>query len=167
MMHDVAMALAHRYVAILRDRFGDQLLGVALFGSVARGEANFPGSDIDLLIILEGVQGLSFGKRIDLLQSEENKLEGTREYRAFLQAFTWPPSFQEHVLTLDELARHSPLLLDLTTDAIILYDTGVVSIELERLKKRLDELGAKKIRTGTTWFWILKPDLKLGEVLEL
>jgi|GEM_PF-5534634 len=36
-MHDVALALVHRYVAILHDRFGDQLLGVALFGSLARG----------------------------------------------------------------------------------------------------------------------------------
>jgi len=97
-MHDVAMALVHRYVALLKEHFGDQLLGIALFGS---------------------------------------------------------------------LARHPPLLLDLTTDAIILYDTGVVSRELERLKKRLEELGAKKIRTGCTWFWILKPDLKLGEVVEL
>ncbi len=166
-MHDVAMALVHRYAAILKDRFGDQLLGIALFGSLARGEANFPGSDIDLLIILEGVQSLSFGKRIDLLLAEEDKLEETSEYRAFLQAFSWPPSFQEHVLTPAELARHPPLLLDLTTDAIILYDTGVISQELERLQKRLEELGAKKIRTGSTWFWILKPDLKLGEVLEL
>lgn len=167
MMHDVAMALVHRYVAIIKDRFGDQLLGVALFGSLARGEANFPGSDIDLLLILQGVEGLSFGKRIDLLMAEEDKLAETSEYRAFLQAVSWPPSIQEHVLTPDELERHPPLLLDLTTDAIILYDTGVVSSELERLKKRLGELGAKKIRTGATWFWILKPDLKLGEVVEL
>jgi predicted nucleotidyltransferase len=167
MMHDVVGGVIHRYVAIMKEHFGDKLLGVALFGSVARGEAKFPGSDIDLLIILHGVEGLSFGKRINLLMAEEDKLAGTREYRAFLKAFTWPPSFQEHVLTPDELARHPPLLLDLTTDAIILYDTGVVSSELERLKQRLEELGAKKIRTGTTWFWILKPDLKLGEVIEL
>jgi hypothetical protein len=167
MMHDVAMALVHRYVAIIKERFGDQLLGVALFGSLARGEANFPGSDIDLLIILQGVEGLSFGKRLNLMMAEEDKLEGTREYRAFLQAFSWSPSIQEHVLTPDELARHPPLLLDLTTDAIILHDTGVLSRELGRLRKRLEKLGAKKIRTGNTWFWILKPDLKLGEEVEL
>ena len=167
MMHDVALALVHQYVALLKEHFGDQLVGVALFGSVARGEAKFPGSDIDLLLILQGVEGLSFGKRINLLMAEEKKLEGTSEYRAFLHEFRWPPSIQEHVLTPAELARHPPLLLDLTTDAIILHDTGIVSRELGRLQKRLEELGAKKIRTGSTWFWILKPDLKLGEVVEL
>ena len=123
--------------------------------------AKFPGSDLDLLIILEGVEGLSFGKRIDLLMAEEDKLEETSEYRAFLHEFRWPPSIQEHVLTPDELARHPPLLLDLTTDAIILHDTGVLSRELGRLRLRLEELGAQKIKTGSTWFWILKPDLKL------
>ena len=97
-MHDLAMALVHRYVALLKEHFGDQLLGVALFGS---------------------------------------------------------------------LARHPPLLLDLTTDAIILHDTGVLSRELGRLRLRLEELGAQKIKTGSTWFWILKPDLKLGEEVEL
>ena len=55
----------------------------------------------------------------------------------------------------------------MTTDAVILHDEGILSEELEKLKRRLKELGAKKIRTGDTWFWILKPDLKLGEELEL
>jgi hypothetical protein len=40
----------------LRARFGVRSL--SLFGSVARGEAK-PGSDIDLLVELEGVPGLS------------------------------------------------------------------------------------------------------------
>lgn len=59
------------------------------------------------------------------------------------------------------------MLLDLTIDAVILHDAGILSEELEKLRKRLKELGARKINTGNSWFWILKPDLKLGEELEL
>jgi len=50
---------------------------------------------------------------------------------------------------------------------VILYDTVILKDEIENLKRRLESLGAKRIRTGDTWFWILKPDLKLGEKLEL
>ena len=71
------------------------------------------------------------------------------------------------MLTPEELKKHPPILLDLTEDAVILYDTGILKEEIENLKRRLESLGAKRIRTGNTWFWILKPDLKLGEELEL
>jgi uncharacterized protein len=39
--------------ALLEREYGDQLAGVVLFGSHARGDAE-PGSDVDLLVILRG-----------------------------------------------------------------------------------------------------------------
>jgi hypothetical protein len=159
--------LARKYAEILKEFFGDKLEAVAIFGSLARGEAKFPGSDIDLLVILKGVESLSLGERIKLMMKTEKRLSETEEYAKFEGAYQWSPSIQEYVLTPEELKTHPPILLDLTTDIVNLYDTGILSGELEKLRRRLRELGARKVRTGDSWFWILKPDLKLGEEVKL
>ncbi|MFN3476531.1 MAG: hypothetical protein ACK4Z6_03120 [Candidatus Methylomirabilales bacterium] len=40
--------------------------------------------------------------------------------------------------------------------------------EIERVKRRLEELKARKVLVGRNrWYWILKPDLKKGEVIAL
>lgn len=161
------LELARKYAEIFKQSFGDKLVAVAIFGSLARGKAEFPGSDIDILVILKGVGSLSFGERINMTMEAEKKLSGTEEYARFKEVFRRSPSIQEHVLTPEELKAHPPILLDLTTDALILYDIGVLAEELERLKGRLKELGARRVKTGDSWFWILKPDLKLGEEVEL
>lgn len=164
---DLALSLIKRYIEIVRGMFNNKLLAMAIFGSLARREAKFPESDIDVLIVLEGVEKLSFGKRIKLMMEAENKLSETAEYKRFTEVFGWVPAVQEHVLTPEELRRHPPLLLDLTTDVLILYDTGILKEEIEKLKKRLKEMGSKRIVTGDSWFWALKPDINMGEVVEL
>ena len=40
-----------RFVAVLRERLGDDLISVWLFGSRARGEATGPLSDVDVLVV--------------------------------------------------------------------------------------------------------------------
>jgi len=40
-----------RFVAVLRERLGDDLISVWLFGSRARGEATGPTSDVDVLVV--------------------------------------------------------------------------------------------------------------------
>ncbi|MEM2925809.1 MAG: nucleotidyltransferase domain-containing protein [Methanocellales archaeon] len=164
---NLALKLVEKYIKIARNQFGDKLLAAAVFGSLARGVAKFPISDIDVLLILEGINGLSFGKRIDLMKNAYEKLTETEEYLKFKEAFIYSPSIQEHILTPQELKKHPPLLLDLTMEVIIFHDAGILNIELEKLRKRLKELGARRIETGDSWFWILKPDLKFGEELEL
>jgi len=161
------LELTRKYVEILKESFEDKLLAVAIFGSLARGEAEFPGSDIDILVILRGVGKLSMGERINMTMEVEKKLAKTEEYARFKEVFRRSPSIQEHVLTPEELKAHPPILLDLTTDALILYDSGVLAQELEKLRRRLKELGARRVKTGDSWFWILKPDLKFGEEVEL
>ncbi|MEM2924751.1 MAG: nucleotidyltransferase domain-containing protein [Methanocellales archaeon] len=164
---NLAIKLVERYIKIARNQFGDRLLAAAVFGSLARGVAKFPESDIDILLILEGIDDLSFGKRIDLLKNIYIELRGTEEYQKFKEAFIYSPSIQEYILTPEELKKHPPLLLDLTVEVIILHDSGILNEELEKLRSRLRELGARRIETGDSWFWILKPDLRLGEELEL
>jgi len=159
--------LLNRYVLFLKEIFGNDLKAVAVFGSFARGTAKIPGSDIDLLIVVEGVENLSFGKRLKLTTKAEDKLLNTEEYAKFIDRFGWTPSIQEIILTPEELRAHPPLLLDLTTDALLLHDEGILSEELDKIRKRLKELGARKILLEDSWFWILKPDAKLGEEVEI
>jgi len=53
-------------------------------------------------------------------------------------------------------------------DALILYDkNNFFSKRLGRLRNRLNELGAKRVWRGNTWHWVLKPDYKPGDVIEL
>ena len=53
-------------------------------------------------------------------------------------------------------------------DAIILYDRDNFFTEiLERLRKRLKELKAKRVRVGKMRYWKLKDDYRFGEVIEI
>ena len=77
---DLAWMLIRRYMEIVKEQFDDKLLAMAVFGSLARGETKFPRSDIDVLIVLKGVEKLSFGKRIKLMRIAEEilRLKNTR-----------------------------------------------------------------------------------------
>jgi len=93
----------------------------------------------------------------------EEKLSKTQEFAMFKDAFGIHPNFQEIIFSPDELKAQPPVLLDLTTNSIILYDTGIFAEELVKVKKRLKELGSKKVKIKDSWFWILKPDIRPGE----
>jgi hypothetical protein len=67
-----------------------------------------------------------------------------------------------------EVEARSPLLLDMTEDARILFDRGgFLAGELAALRARLDELGARRVWRGSAWYWDLKPDFRPGDVIEL
>jgi len=56
----------------------------------------------------------------------------------------------------------------MTEDAKILYDKDNFFRKiLEELKEKLKKLSSKRIWRGNAWYWILKPDLKPGEIIEL
>ncbi|MFQ5762137.1 MAG: nucleotidyltransferase family protein, partial [Candidatus Bathyarchaeia archaeon] len=135
-------ALLAKYVENLIDRFGADLEGVALFGSVARGEAKFPDSDIDVFLVVKRLEGISMGGRIDLHADVETTLSRSEEWTAFREKHRWSPTFSPYILTPDEIKRHPPIMLDLATDAVILFDRGLLREEINVLQSRLKELGA-------------------------
>ena len=62
----------------------------------------------------------------------------------------------------------SPLYLDMVEDSVILYDKGGFFMRLlNRLRKRLRELGAERVRIGRKWYWSLKGDYRFGEKIEI
>lgn len=143
----------------------ENLVSIVLFGSVARGEAG-EGSDIDLLVVAKDFE--PFRSRFDVFNEIEKELRTTKEYRE-LKREKLGTLISPVPLTPEEIKKNPPILLDIVTDGIILYDTNNFMRDcLTNLKKRLEEKGARKMFFGKgQWYWDLKPDYKLGEVVEI
>jgi hypothetical protein len=156
--------LERRLLAEIRSFYGERLVSVILFGSVAREAQSFD-SDLDLLVIAEGLpQGRM--KRIREFGSVENKVE------PFLKTLQQKEGINTYISAIikspEEAEKGSPLFLDMVEDAKMLFDRdGFFAAVLERLRKRLKELGSKRIWQGNAWYWDLKPDYKPGDVIEL
>jgi predicted nucleotidyltransferase len=134
-----------------------------VFGSVARETQNFF-SDLDLLIVARDLPGGRI-KRIRQFEAVEEKVA---PFLKSLQKDGIYTDLSAILKTPAEVEQGSPLFLDMVEDARIVFDRdGFFAAVLEKLRKRLTELGAKRVWQGNAWYWILKPDLRPGEVFEL
>jgi len=153
-----------RYVKVLCDAFqvfsrSLRLTSLAVYGSVARGTAR-ENSDIDLLIVSNDFSG-SIGRRIEMLY----RLEAGLEELAWLRRNGIYTSFSFYPLTEEEAARKPLLFIDMTEDAVILYDKDqFLEKVLTEFKAELLRLGAKRVFVDKeNWYWDLKPDYRFGE----
>jgi predicted nucleotidyltransferase len=147
-----------------KSHYGERLISVVIFGSVARETQAFD-SDLDLLIIAEGLPHGRM-KRIMEFESVEEKLD------PFIESLRREEGINTYLSAIiknpEEVERGSPLFLDMVEDAKILFDReGFFEKRLERLKTRLKELGAKRVWKANAWYWDLKPDYKPGDIIEL
>jgi hypothetical protein len=56
----------------------------------------------------------------------------------------------------------------MTQDASIVYDKdGFLKSVLDDMRRRLNELGARKVQAKKGYYWVLKPDARLDEVVEV
>lgn len=149
---------------IKRDFYGGRLVSFVLFGSVAR-DAFRSDSDIDILII---AHDLPRGRIKRVEEFEENIEEKLTDRITALRTEGIFPSLSPLFKTPNEVVKGSPLFLDMVSEAELLYDRdGFFKDYLHKLKGRLTELGAQKVRKGGGWYWVLKPDYKPGDVIEL
>ena len=156
--------LLKELLALLRKYYGKNLVSVVLFGSVARDSFR-PDSDIDLLIVAEGLPRGRIKRVEEFCHNVEGKLE---ERIKGLEAQGIYPFLSPIFKTPEEVMHGSPLFLDMIYDAKILYDKGgFFKSYLEQLQQRLQSLGAKRIFKGGGWYWVLKPDYKPGDRIEL
>jgi predicted nucleotidyltransferase len=147
----------------LESFYGERLVSVVIFGSVARETQNFS-SDIDVSII---AQELPEGRirRIREFEAVEDRIE---PFLKSLQKEGINTRISALIKTPEEAKNGSPLFLDMVEDAQILFDKGeFFSALLKRLKKRLKALGSRRIWKGNAWYWVLKPDFKPGEVFKI
>jgi hypothetical protein len=72
------------------------------------------------------------------------------------------------IKTPAEMRQGSFLHLDLTDQARILHDPqGVLRDYLDDLGARLKKMGARRVYKGGGYYWVLKPDYKPGDRIEL
>jgi predicted nucleotidyltransferase len=155
--------LIRRVEEVLRVVYGDRLVAVAVFGSVARRTAR-PDSDLDLYVVVEGLPR-GHRARLETFDPVEGHLAADLDALA-RQGIS--VELSAVLRTPEDLRTASPLMLDLTEDAVILVDHGgVLRAALDDLRARLQRLGSRRIWTGTRWYWDLKPDYKRGETFEI
>lgn len=165
MIKNLDKVAQERYVKVLCDAFqifsrSLRLTSLAVYGSVALGTAR-NNSDIDLLIVSNDFSG-SIGRRIGLLFQLEKKLG---DELAWLRRHGIYTSLSFYPLTEEEVSRKPLLFLDMTEDAVILYDKDrFLERVLTEFKAELLRLGAKRVFIDKEkWYWDLRPDYRFGE----
>ncbi|MEM3819730.1 MAG: nucleotidyltransferase domain-containing protein, partial [Nitrososphaerota archaeon] len=134
------------------------------FGSVARGNAG-QDSDVDLLIISDAFRSL--GEALDKLVDLEYSSRVAQEME-WLENNGVSTHLSFHPLSSRMLQAHPPIVLDIVDEGITIVDDGTYKMEAMKIMRRMRELGAKRIWLAENeWVWILKPDAKIGEVIEI
>jgi len=158
--------LLKELLTILEGFFGEDLVSVVVFGSVARGDAK-PSSDTDVLVVARNMPR-SMSDRMGIMVKVLMNLEKTETCRELREkgVCTW---IQFHPLSIEEAGLNRPIYLDMVEDAVILLDkNGFMKNVFDKLRKRLEELKARRVYLEDgSWFWDLKPDIKRGEVVEI
>lgn len=162
-LHEHVERLLAHVTSAARRHYGDRLISLVVFGSIGRGTPR-PDSDLDLLIVADGLPDGRIARVRDFEPVE--KALAIELMAARRTGFTTEcsPVFK----TPGEVQAGSPLFLDMTDDARVLYDRdGFFSRALDRLRERLAQLGARRIWRGNAWLWDLKPDYRPGDTFEL
>jgi predicted nucleotidyltransferase len=156
---DLMVALREACLEVYEER----LISLCVFGSVAAGTMR-PDSDSDVLLVCEP---LPHGRMARVREFEEvdRLCEG-----CFNQAMKEGVAtvFSPHIKTPGEVLQGSPVFLDMTDTVRILFDRDrFFDGYLGALKDKLSRLGARKVRFGGGYYWILKPNLKAEEEIIL
>lgn len=114
-----------------------KLLGVVVFGSSARGEAT-PHSDIDILIVAEGINPKRHRRGEEILQ---------------IKKILPPVPLDILLLSPDEAVsnfeNHNPLFLDIAEEGIIIYDPeGFLKKLMGETTEYVRARGIEKVRGG-------------------
>ena len=157
--------LAEEYLRLVKEFFGERLVSVCFFGSVVRGEAT-PESDLDVLIVAEELTK-DIGLRVRETLPIHEELRHSEAYRR-LRSLRRSAFVSDIMLTPDEVRTHPPIMLDMTQDAFVVYDKdGFLKSVLDDMRRRLSELGARRVQAKKGYYWVLKPDARLDEVVEV
>jgi len=157
--------LAAEYVHRVKAHFGDRLVSICFFGSAARGEASL-GSDVDVLTVADHLPK-DYGLRIRETNRIHEALRMGQAYRR-LRSEGRSAFISDVYLTPEEAESHPPILLDVADHGVIAYDReAFLAGVLEDIRERLKQLGARRVRARKGYYWVLKPDAKPTEVVEI
>lgn len=157
--------LTEDFVCLLRNKFQGDLISVILFGSVARNTAKKE-SDIDLLIVAKNLPSSLF-QRMKLVSPIIAGLKEMPSYKD-MRKENYFPDISPILFTPEEIRETKPIFLDIADEGEFLLDDGTLRTKLDELKNRMKSLNSKKVFLDDgTWYWMLKPGMKLGEVINL
>lgn len=162
-MREVFERIVQRLVDACGDHYGDRLRGVVVYGSVALGTMR-PDSDVDVLVVVDDLPD-GRGARVDEFGAVDARLgpvlSAAREDGVDTR-------ISPIIRAFDELDRSGFLLFDIACDGDIRFDrSGDVAGYLERVRQRLQERGAERRPHPAGPYWVLEPDVKPGQVVEL
>ncbi len=158
-----------RYVQLIYDIFRAldnlvDLTSLAVYGSVARGEAS-PNSDLDIFLVSNTLKG-SLGERVEFLLKGIKDEVG--EELSFLRRHGYYTSISLYPLRKEEAERTPLIMLDMVEDSVIIYDEDeFLKSILEGLRRKLVEMGARRVRGKSGRYWDLKPDYRPLEVIQI
>ncbi|BAK54828.1 hypothetical protein STK_25830 [Sulfurisphaera tokodaii str. 7] len=161
-MDEPYKSLLEKLTNLLLQEFGDKLISVVVYGSVARGD-NRKDSDIDLLLVIKDLPR-TLTERIMLFVKVESKMESEIER---LMDEGYYVTFSPIIKTPEEAVKFSPLYMDMTEDAIILYDKdNFFGRVLDETREKLQKLGFERVwLSKKIWYW-RKKDYKPGEIID-
>jgi len=123
-----------------------------------------PDSDIDLLIVADDLPPGRI-RRVREFDLVEEKLRPLLER---MRQEGIETSLSPLIKEPGDVLKGSLIFLDMLDDARILYDkNSFFRNYLTGLRKRLNELGAKKVYRGGAWYWLLKEKYEPGEEFEI
>lgn len=145
--------------------YTSRLRAIALFGSAARRDHSAE-SDVDLLLVADQIPAL-LGHRLGEIRELRMDLRGP-SLRPPGGPTAWHAA-QLVPMTTEELRAEPSILLDMTEDAVILYDpSSLLSEALDRLSRKLRARGARRtVPSDGRAYWQLSPGARFGEVREL
>lgn len=157
--------ILRRFMDLVVTRYGERLVSAVVFGSMARGDATAT-SDVDLLLVIEDLPKTMW-RRYAEASELKRRLYGSSEYvEAMLKGMACPVSLV--LFTPDEAKGFHSIYLDMTTHALTLYDKNMFMRRiLSKLSKHLEDLSSKRFTIEGKPVWVIKPDLKRGEVVVL
>lgn len=152
------------YCRILASRYRGRLLGVLVFGSVARGDWT-EDSDIDLLVVVEGWNKPTWERSRELAKAVE-ELRRMPEYRDAVER-GFIPIIQHYPIDAEEARRTHRIYIDACMDGIVLYErdrflTGLLSA----FRQRMVDMKARRVCLPKGYYWVLWSG-RAGEVFEL
>lgn len=134
-----------------------------VYGSVSRGTATAE-SDIDLLLIIENLPNGRMPRIDTFFDHVENPFLDPIRF----ENREYPLRISPILKTPAEVKLGSLLFLDMTETCDIYHDRdNFFSLYLESLIEKMRLWGSEKRQAGGGYYWHLKPNLKLGEEIDL
>ena len=157
--------LVQEFLRLLRERFGDRMVAALVFGSVARGTAR-PDSDVDLCLVMRDLPTSRY-RRHQVVAPVVEALRIAPSY-SDLVGRGYMPDMAIIIYTPEDVTETKPIFLDMVAEGEILMDDGTLRNKFDSLRERLRELGSRKVSLPDgTYYWLLRPGLRFGDVIEL